>query len=104
MGILQFMGRILLAIALIAGSCGDLLPGSEGMACAAPMPTSDADEEAGDASGLGQESLEPVLISELDTTLLIPLQSHLLRNLSPLVPTSVVIRTIPHVPKPSFSL
>jgi len=93
--IAPFIGRGLLAIALIAGSCGDVLPGS-----AVPMASCDADEEAGDASGLGQASLE--LISELDRTLLIPLQSHLLRNWSPQVSSSVVIRRIPHVPKPSF--
>ena len=100
MSIVHVLGRVVLAVAFISGSCGDRFPGSEGMECATPTPTSEVDGEAGET--LGQASLE--LISELDVTFPIPLQSHLLRTLSPQGPSLIAIRRIPHVPKPSVSL
>jgi hypothetical protein len=91
MGIVHLIGRIVLAVVLIAGFCGDALPGSTIVECTVPTPSSDADEEAGEGFVLVQPCVEPILSWDL-------------QNPSPQAPSSVVIHRIPHVPKPVVSL
>ena len=91
MGIVHLIGRIVLAVVLIAGSCGDTLPGSAIVECADPTPSSDADEEAGEGFVLAQPCAEPILSWDL-------------QNPSPQAPSSVVLDRIPHVPKSAVSL
>jgi hypothetical protein len=81
MRLMHLVARALLALALVAGSCDDLVPPVEAATCAAP----DVDDDAGDAIVPGPSATEPVLISEVE--------------LSPQVHSSIVIRRIPHVPK-----
>lgn len=91
MGIVHLIGRIVLAVVLIAGSCGDALPGSTMVECTVPMASADADEEAGEGFVLAPPCAEPSLSWDLQTP-------------SPQAPSSVVIHRIPHVPKSAASL
>jgi hypothetical protein len=83
MSLIHLVARALLALAFVAGSWDDLVPPVEAAVCAAQ----DADDDAGDALMPGPAVSEPLLISEVD--------------LSPQVHSSIVIRRIHHVPKPT---
>jgi hypothetical protein len=97
----------MLALAFVAGTWEDILPGIDLVAAEeAPLSSSLPDgpmgaKDADDGSRLTLSPLEPVLISEVYVAVPILLQIHLFQNPVPLAPSTVAVRRIPHVPKPS---
>jgi hypothetical protein len=105
----RVIGRLLLALAFVAGSWEDILPGIEQVVYEdAPssasfpvrsIPAAPSGDDAGDGFAWGFAPLEQVLISEVDPAVLIHLQSHRFNNLAEQAPCSVAVRRISHVPK-----
>jgi hypothetical protein len=114
MDLLRPAGRLLLSLVFVAGAWEDILPGINGIDCHEPpwgaslpagsIPSSDADDDAGDGFVLHVSPPEQILITEADAAMPIPLHSQVLQSLSQDVPPSIFVRRIPHVPKPAFRL
>lgn len=95
---IQVLGRVLLCAAFVAGSWEDILHGIASEADRAPWTSALPSSDAGDNEG--EVPPEPVLISEPDLAMLIPVQSQLIQNPTQDAPAAPVVRRIPHVPKP----
>lgn len=95
---IQVVGRVLLCAAFVAGSWEDILHGIASEGGRAPwtsaLPSSDAGDDAGEVPP------EPVLISEPDLAMLIPVRTQLVQNPTQDAPSTLVVRRIAHVPKP----
>jgi len=90
------LGRLLVAVALIAGSWEEVVPGS---ADDAPRTSSCP---IGDPDGENDPGEEIALLLPLDVAAFIPLESRLLPDDCLVVPSSLFVRLIPHVPKPAL--
>ena len=89
---MNMVGRLLIAVAVIAGSWEEILPG---IADDAPWtsPCPDGESDPGEEIGLH---------APLDVAALIPVESLPLPEDSLVLPSSFVVRRIPHVPKPAL--
>jgi len=93
---MRMFGRLLIAVALVAGSGEEVLPGIADDApqtSSCPIGPSDGENDPGE---------ELALLSPLDVDALIPLESRLLPDDSLVVHSSLVVRRIPHVPIPAL--
>jgi len=88
-------GRLLIAVVLLAGGWEAVLPQIADAAptSSCPIGSPDGENDAGEEIGLQ---------APVDLAALIPLQSRLLPDDSLVVPFTLVVRCIPHVPKPAL--